>query len=68
MIDYLIQRLKVKEQSNDIVYLYVLKDIQREIVQSCTGVLTETRFHEILKLIQEVCKNTLSFNILVDPL
>ncbi|CAC5424765.1 unnamed protein product [Mytilus coruscus] len=53
MIDILKKRAVEKEQSDYIVQLDVINDIQREIVQSCSGVLNETRFHEILKSIRE---------------
>lgn len=54
MINYLKLRAEEKEQSDDIVNLDVIKNIQREIVQSSNGVLTERRFHKILESMREV--------------
>lgn len=61
MLDTLIQSAKQNGESERINHLKEIKGIQREMAQSCTGVLTETRFHKILKSMQKVCQNTRSY-------
>lgn len=61
MLDTLIQSAEQNGESDRIIHLEKIKDIQREIVQSCSGVLTETRFNKILKSMQEVCQKTRSY-------
>ncbi|CAG2211263.1 unnamed protein product [Mytilus edulis] len=53
MLDTLIKSAKQNGESERIIHLNVIKGIQREMAQSCSGVLTETRFHEILKSMRE---------------
>ncbi|CAC5417515.1 unnamed protein product [Mytilus coruscus] len=48
MIHILKQRSKEEEKADDANQLEVVDNIRREIVQSSTGVLDETRFHNIL--------------------
>lgn len=54
MIHILKQISKEEEQTDDALQLEAVENIRREISQSSTGVLNETRFLDILKSLQKV--------------
>lgn len=52
MIHILKQRPKEEDKADDAHQLEVVDNIRREIVQSSSGVLNETRFHDIMDCLQ----------------
>lgn len=53
---YILKRKALEEgNEDDFSQLDVIYDIQREMVQSSSGMLNEERCHDILKCTKEVC-------------